>query len=290
MLSYSLAISFPVTFGKATETMGIANMDITNVLPIRCYVDFNHDEMMVLYTMAPTIVSTGLLLGYMFAARGSQEKRAVNDDRELSVRVTTVRGGERDITVADQLTTKAKARLKLSNNLFSGFLNINSFLLPVLTSLLFSTFPCREFDDGTSRLKIDMSIDCDGIDHKLARAYAFVMILLYIVGIPTFCFLLLFRYRLAIDPGQSELGLEEALKLRDEDTSIQFFRFLWEYYEPRCWYFETVDMLRRVFMTGGLVLCMQGSVEQISLAQIFTFIYCRILSMDKPFLKRTDVK
>ena len=55
---------------------------------------------------------------------------------------------------------------------------MNSFLLPMMTTLIFSTFPCKLFDDGNRLLMRDLSIDCDTEEHESYRLYAKVMIVL----------------------------------------------------------------------------------------------------------------
>ena len=59
---------------------------------------------------------------------------------------------------------------------FSFFLSMNSFILPMLTTLIFSTFPCKSFDDGRRLLMADLSIDCDSATHQSHSDYAKSMI------------------------------------------------------------------------------------------------------------------
>jgi hypothetical protein len=47
---------------------------------------------------------------------------------------------------------------------------------------------------------------------------------------------------------------------------------------------ETVEMARRITMTGGLVLILRGSAEQIILAVIVSVASVRIVARNKPFL------
>ena len=62
------------------------------------------------------------------------------------------------------------------------------------------TFSCEEFDDGSRYLKDDYSIDCDSQNHKDYEIYAFVCILIYPIGVPLFFFVVLYKYRYAINP------------------------------------------------------------------------------------------
>ena len=70
---------------------------------------------------------------------------------------------------------------------------------------------------------------------------------------------------------------------REKDKSIAFMSFLFENYNPECWWMETVDMYRRIFMTGGLVLFWRGSAEQILAGIVVSIVSLRILARYKPF-------
>ncbi|GMI41731.1 hypothetical protein TeGR_g2388 [Tetraparma gracilis] len=152
---------------------------------------------------------------------------------------------------------------------------MNSFILPMLTTLIFSTFPCKTFDDGKRLLMADLSIDCDSATHQAYRDYAKSMVAVFVVGIPAMCHTLLYVNRAKIN---------RPLHIRNEDESIKFMHFLWEHYQPQCWWMETVEMARRIMMTGGLVLILRGSAEQIILAVIVSVASVRIVARNKPFL------
>ena len=74
------------------------------------------------------------------------------------------------------------------------------------------------------------------------------MILVYPVGVPLMYFVLLWRKKDKLDPGQMALesknspeeAAEKALKLREkyeeEDPSLKSLSFLYSAYEPRMWW------------------------------------------------------
>ncbi|GMI24111.1 hypothetical protein TeGR_g10287, partial [Tetraparma gracilis] len=136
----------------------------------------------------------------------------------------------------------------------SEYLFVISFLLPTTTTMIFSTFPCLELDTGERWLLADKSIDCDGAAHVVMVAYAWVMVVVFCVGVPGGCFLLLWRQRDKIKVSEVE---------RKADESLGSIRSLFENYKPECWYWEPLEMLRRIFMTGFLVVLARGSYAQI---------------------------
>ena len=65
------------------------------------------------------------------------------------------------------------------------FLLMTYLVFPSLSIKIFSTYSCDEkFEDGTSYLKADMTIDCLGDEHKYYELIGYGLILLYPVGIP----------------------------------------------------------------------------------------------------------
>lgn len=79
-----------------------------------------------------------------------------------------------------------------------GYLILVSFLLPTITKLIFSTFPCLELDTGDSWLLADKSIDCTGDLHVLVIFYAWAMAIIFCIGVPGGCYFLLWKSRARI--------------------------------------------------------------------------------------------
>jgi hypothetical protein len=52
------------------------------------------------------------------------------------------------------------------------------------------------------------------------------------------------------------------LELRDEDSSIDGYRLLFDTYQPSAWYWELVVTARRLIMTGAIVALKRGSLVQ----------------------------
>ncbi|GMI56462.1 hypothetical protein TeGR_g6845, partial [Tetraparma gracilis] len=186
------------------------------------------------------------------------------------------------------LAYKAAGKGKGGQVLMALFL-VNSFLLPQVSMVIFSTFPCTEFDDdyGTY-LTADKSIDCDGAAHAGMVAYATAMIFVFPVGKPLLCLYLLWRKRGEIDVGQDRLekehaglhgngatGLQEAVEQRDKNEDIKHLAFLYESYQPKYWW---------IALTGGLRLLDGGSGLQFAVGLLICFFGLRTVAVKKPYL------
>ena len=77
--------------------------------------------------------------------------------------------------------------------------------------------------------------------------YAYFMFLIICVGLPGGCFAMLFVNRAKINP--PDVSEDEALRLREADKSLDYIRFLFRSYRPAYWYWEVLEMIRRIFMT-----------------------------------------
>ena len=61
-------------------------------------------------------------------------------------------------------------------------------------------------------------------------------------------------------------------------------------YEPRFWYFEVIEMFRKLLLTGVAVLFLPGSVAQVFFAVIVTVVSAALYLKLQPFIKNsTDV-
>ena len=95
-----------------------------------------------------------------------------------------------------------------------------------------------------------------GDRYQNTTAFVWVMVAIYPIGVPLFSFLVLFCHRRRIDPkvdaaaehremirGSGDLlrvastkQMELDIEKRDEDPALAWFTFLFEEYEPSCWW------------------------------------------------------
>ena len=85
---------------------------------------------------------------------------------------------------------------------------------------IFSTFACREFDDGTRYLKVDYSIDCNASSRDVYWYYAVLMGFVYPVGIPLLYYVQLrnAQKKTYLDPGQKALVNKKAWERQDKNN------------------------------------------------------------------------
>ncbi|XP_078383875.1 uncharacterized protein LOC144666341 [Oculina patagonica] len=127
-------------------------------------------------------------------------------------------------------------------------------------------------------LKADYSVPCQGqkYNHMVIVAYISTA---YIFALPAASFIALWRQRRSL------------LATEDEDTSqdhgsnkevITGLRFLFENYKSRSWYWELVEMTRKVILTCGLIFVGQESRSYIGLTLVIAGMYGFVFAWMKP--------
>ena len=229
-------ISFPKLFYLIRDTLGDFVEFKVIQLPgteIQCFMggSYNHYTQLIGVTFFPVFAYGIIALGLFCAQRQSPEGKAAG--------------------------------------FWSAFLLVSYLTLPNVSEICFSMFDCVEFvesNDQTRRfLAIDHSISCDAGNRELAwaRAYASIAMLSPLggpVGTPLLCAWLLWMNRSRI---RSPLGDSpaERNKKRSQDPNLSHLRWIFASYSCECWWFETFEIVRRVLLTGALVLIPLEHIE-----------------------------
>ena len=74
-----------------------------------------------------------------------------------------------------------------------------------------------------------------------------------------------------------------AAELDHRRSIIEPLRFLFEIYEPKYWYWELVDTMQRLTLTGFLAIINPGSSEQVIFAAVISLIYVRVYMSVTPY-------
>ncbi|CAM9411640.1 unnamed protein product [Sphacelaria rigidula] len=153
------------------------------------------------------------------------------------------------------------------------------FVYSSVSHTVFLTFSCDgSLDDGVSYLRADYSVTCGSHRHTAFRVYAAVMILIYPVGIPA-----MFAWWLIRDDKD----------LKDESgrtmPHLQPSRNLWEPYKPSAYWYELVEYIRRICLTGLSVFIYPGSAAQVAVTLLLAFVFTIVSETLAPFKERIDM-
>ena len=151
-------------------------------------------------------------------------------------------------------------------------------------------FNCRSLDGGIRVLRTDFRVDCTSPQHQLFRLIAWAVIALFAVGIPVYLVVLMMRrmreYRVNSDSDRfvarrvaDELKIDDKQAMeaiRDVSTGREY-SFLVNAYKSQYFYWEGVDMLRKLALVGMLVVVGRGSA-----AQLFLAVCCLLYTSPSP--------
>ena len=148
-----------------------------------------------------------------------------------------------------------------------------------VSSTVFQMFACEDLEDGKNYLRADYRIECDSAKHKVLQIYSVIMIMLYPVGIPCLYAGLLFKYRYVLNrAADREVSSEGVDSISD----------LWKPYKPSQFYYEVIECVRRISLTGAVVFIYPNTAAQIAVTLIMSFVFTIISEGLAPYDSRWD--
>lgn len=104
------------------------------------------------------------------------------------------------------------------------------------------------------------------------------MVCIYRVGIPTFFAIWLVHHR-------RELAKPD----RESLSHLTAYRSLWGAYKPSCYYYEVVEYVRRIVITGVAVFILPDTAEQIAIVLLLAVVFVIIPESISPFNSDADM-
>jgi hypothetical protein len=75
----------------------------------------------------------------------------------------------------------------------------------------------------------------------------------------------------------------------DKDVMLlRSTQFLFKEYEPRYWWFEVFECVRRIMLTGGSAMFFEGSSSQVAFGMLISIIAIHVYATTRPYINRRD--
>lgn len=165
-----------------------ANFDFLALMPLECHFEYNFYRSLVVRTITPLLILSGLLSASALAARRHAQ------------------------------TGRAEWQ-KLAGHCSTACFLLIFFIYPSVSSKIFQTFTCDSLDDeldGSDRwLRADLSIDCNGPERAGYIAFATIMVFVYPLGTPFLYWLVLCRWHREQLEAQAAMEQAAASEARD---------------------------------------------------------------------------
>ena len=161
-------------------------------------------------------------------------------------------------------TKRDAEQRSISTVLFIVFL-----LYPGIGTRIFRAFKCTTVGKA-QYLVADYSVECWTGEHASAVPVMLVCLVVYVIGIPIASTVVLRCKR-------------SKLFDKNDSTVRDVYGSLYEAYEPQFWYFESIEMIKKMILAGGLVLVAPGSSAQILVGILVTLAYLLLLMKTMPY-------
>ena len=127
-------------------------------------------------------------------------------------------------------------------------------------------------------LKADCSMQCQGSNYNYSLIVAYISTA-YIIALPVASFVTLWRQQRVI------MATENTKTNKDPSVGMEMcsgLHFLFENYKARSWYWELIEMSRKVILTSGLALVGQESRSYIGLTWVVAGMYGMLFAYVRP--------
>ena len=286
-IGFSFSIPYPPLYQNTIDFVAaIIEIDLPQILPLGCVMPLTFFDKLVVRTIVPLVVYAALLL----VARAYYS----------STFYSPVKGG-----------------LLVDTVFFIIFL-----VYPSTATSLFSAFVCVPFEDGSTYLRRDLSIQCTLADGSMTGEYFFMLVyVLLMIAVHTAGSLLLYAYLFFVSYRKPLLALKaqeqvkQAQKKLDQNVHLSndeltlavklmgtagktistgkpmpgFMKQLTGPYERRCYWFEIFESLRKVLLVG-IPACFSnpGGNAQLVWGLLVCFVSFGMYMQFEPYAERSD--
>ena len=178
--------------------------------------------------------------------------------------------------------------------------------LPSTTTTLIQTFICQQFDNGAF-LRESLTIACDDSPRRrLWVVFSAVTLIVYMIGVPTLIFTVMFQYRHAIQElgvklqqhneqrGRTSLTANELVKSKQARSSfvslhweMRWLLSKFEKFRPKAWFTGVLLLLLRLLQTSAVTF-VQSQLAQAAIVCFITLVSILLHSELSPMRRPSD--
>ena len=152
-----------------------------------------------------------------------------------------------------------------------------------IATRIFRLYKCRTIQ-GSKYLTADYTIKCTGVEYENFALVGAVCIVVFVIGIPGSQAVLLYYNRHHLHEID---GMSHTDKVRQYQVE-KMYGSIYLHYIPECYYYDILDMTRRLALTGGLIMMGEEGVAQMFLGIIICAGWLSLLIHKKPYVSMWD--
>ena len=139
---------------------------------------------------------------------------------------------------------------------------------------------------GENYLRVDTGVDCSLPSYRSFRVVNGFFIFLY-MSVPLSWLVLLFRFRARLNPSTTTADSGLVLWMRDRDPTLAPVRFLFAVYQPRYYFWEALELYRRVAFIGVLPLLSSKADRRAAIGVLLSIVSLAVYGEVAPFQRDT---
>lgn len=242
-------VTYPDVYARFLDSVDVFNLDALWIPSAGCIVDFDFHDRLLVSTIGP-LIALALLAGTFSVAKRRN------------------RGSE-------------PALERVRHKHMSMVLLVSFLVYSSVSATIFQVFACETLSDAKSYLRADYRIECDSSKHQAFQVFAGCMILVYPLGIPLFYAYLLYTNRRV-------LATEGDGEPRETRPEVQPISDLWAPYKPGRFYYEVIECLRRIMLTGVVVFIYPNTAAQVAVTLMIALFFIVVSLLLAPFVSKWD--
>ena len=152
----------------------------------------------------------------------------------------------------------------------------------VISMRMIKIFSVRDF--GQHRLlDADWRVDADGDDYANCQKWGYAFLLLYTLGIPLLFFRSLWVSGRQL-AGEIDITRESGeAEMRREQKMLRRYGLLYAKYRKGCWWWELVELARKLVLSSVLILIRPGTVSQVWFSLLMSMLFLLLAVFFAPY-------
>ena len=137
---------------------------------------------------------------------------------------------------------------------------------------IFAGLSCRSLATDYSVLYADYSVDCGSVEYMTIFTTCLALVVIWPIGVPGTLLYMMWK--------------EKADILSEDEDVLAKFGFALGDYNIRHWYWEVLELGRKLMLSGLIGLFQRGSIAQTVLATLVSFFFFAVTVRAQPFQSR----
>jgi len=267
-------LNWPHEIVNAFDVVAVSTLQV-NFSPLTCLFEFNSYQMFISYALLPWVGAglATLVFFLLFFYQVIYGKASLESNRNSTAAIPMT-SGVINVQSSGNLSANTIPKTGVKRRLFDAYITTIVIIVflshPLVTKNALEMFECSSYDIGDNKtaryLANDMNIMCNGPQYVGFTIGAAIVLAIFSFGVPFMAFITLFRNRNRLE----------------KDGTQRRYRFLYQGFVDRAYYWEFVIMIRKVGII--LIIVFSTNVSFQAFGALWLLVLCIMLHLTfKPF-------